>query len=145
MQFSLSVISDSLWPHGPPHARLPCTRPTPRACSNSRPSSQWYHPTISSSVVPLSSCLQSFSASGSFPMSQFFTWDGQHSGASASASALSMSIQDWFPLGLAGLISWQTLKALKSLLQHNFSKASIFFCSARKAKRKNGCLRRPYK
>ena len=102
-QFSCSVVSNSLWPHGLQHARLPCPSPTPRACSNSCPSSQWCHPTVSSSVVPFSSCLQSFPASESFPVSQFFTSDGQGIGASASASVLPMNIQDWFPLGLTGL------------------------------------------
>ena len=103
-----SVMSDSLRPHGLQHARLPCPSPTPRVCSNSCPSSQWCHPTISSSVVPFSSCLQSFPASGSFPISQFFTSDGQSIGASASASVLPMNIQDWFPLGWTGLISLQS-------------------------------------
>ena len=81
----------------------PCPSPTPEACSNSCPSSQWCHPTISSSVVPLFSCLQSFPASGSFPMSHFFTWGGQSIGVSASASVLPKNIQDWFPVGLTGL------------------------------------------
>ena len=94
IQFSLSVMSDSLWPHGLHHARLPCPSPTPGACSNSCPLSQWCHPTISSSVIPLSSCLQSFPASWSFPMSQFFPSGGQSIGASASASVLPMNIQD---------------------------------------------------
>ena len=84
------------------HARLPCPSPTPRACSNSCPSSQWCHPTISSSDVPFSSCLQPFPASGSFPVSQFFPTGGQSVGASASASVLPMHIQDWFPLGWTG-------------------------------------------
>ena len=88
VQFSCSTMSDSLWPHGLQHARLPCPSPTPRACSNSCPSSQWCHPTISSSIVPFSSCLHSFPASGSFPMSQFFASGGQSIGASASASVL---------------------------------------------------------
>ena len=105
---SRSVVSDSLWPHRLQHARLPCPSPTPRACSNSCPSSQWCHPTISSSVVPFSSCLQSFPESGSFPVSQFFTLDGQSVGVSASASVLPMDIQDWFPLGLTGWISLQS-------------------------------------
>jgi len=103
-EFSRSVLSDSLWPHGLQHARLPCPSPTPGAYSNSRPSSWWCHPTISSSVIPFSSHLQSFPASGYFPMSQFFTSDGQSIGASASASVLPMNIQDWFPLGLTGWI-----------------------------------------
>ena len=103
VQFSLSVMSDSLWPHGLQHAKFPCPSPTPRACSNSCPSSQWCHPTISSSVVPFSSCLQSFPVSASFQMSQFFTSDGQSIGASASASVLPKNIQDLFPLGLTGV------------------------------------------
>ena len=92
-------MSNSLQPHGLQHTRLPCLSPTPRACSNSCPSSQWCHPTISSSVIPFSSCPQSFPASGSFQMSQFFTSDSQSIGASASASVLPMNIQDRFPLG----------------------------------------------
>ena len=104
IQFSRSVTSNSLWPHGLQHARPPCPSPTPGACSNSCPSSQWCHPTISSSVVPFSSCLQSFPASGSFPMSQLFASGGQSVGVSASASVLPMNIQDWFPLGWTGLI-----------------------------------------
>ena len=90
------------------HTRVPCPSTAPKACSNSCPSSQWCHPTISSSVVPFSSCLQSFPASGSFHMSQLFTSGGQSIGASASASALPMNIQDWFPLGLTGWISSQS-------------------------------------
>ena len=107
VQFSRSVLSDSLRLHWLQHARLPCLSPTPRACSNSCPSSWWCHPTISSSVIPFCSCLQSFPASGHFPMSQFFTSCGQSIGASASASVLSTNIQDWFPLGLTGWISLQ--------------------------------------
>ena len=103
--FSCSVMSDSLRPHGLQHTRLPCPSPSPRACSNPCPLSLWCHPTISSSVVPFSSHLQSFPASGSFPMSQLFSSGGQSTGASASASVLPMTIQDWFPLGLIGLIS----------------------------------------
>ena len=98
-------MSDSLRPHGVQHARLPCPSPTPWAYSNSHASSQWCHPTISSSVVPFSSCLHSFPISGSFPVSQFFTSGGQSIGVSASASILPKNIQDWFPLGLTGLIS----------------------------------------
>ena len=108
VQLSHSVLSDSLWPYRLQHARLPCPSPTPRACSNSCPLSQWCHPTISSSVVPFSSCFQSFPASGSFPMSQFFTSGGTSIGASALASVLPMNIQDWFPWGLTGLISLQS-------------------------------------
>ena len=109
---------------GMQHARLPCPSPTSRACSNLCPSSQWCHSTVSSSVAPFSFCLQSFPASGYFPMSQFFASRGQSIGASASASVLPMNIQDWFPLGWTGWISLQS-KGLKSLLQHHSSKASI--------------------
>ena len=102
--FQSSVMSDSLLPHGLQHTRLPCPSPTPRAWANSCPSSRWCHPTILSSVVHFSSCLQSFPASGYFQMSQFFTSGGQSIGVSASASVLPMNIQDWFPLGLTCLI-----------------------------------------
>ena len=105
--FSCSVMFDSLWPHGLQHARLPCPSPYPEACSNPCPLSRWCHPTISSSVIPFSSCLQSFPASGSFPMSRLFASDDQTIGASASASVLPMNIQDWFLLGLTGFISLQ--------------------------------------
>ena len=98
-------MSDSLQPCGLQHTRLPCPSPTPRPCSNSCPLSRWCHPTISSSVIPFSSHLQSFPASGPFPVSQSFTSDSQRIGVSASASVLPMNIQDWFPLGLNGLIS----------------------------------------
>ena len=108
VQFSCSVVSDSLRPHGLQHSRLPCPSPTSRACSDSCSLSQWFHTTISSSVIRLSSCLQYFPASGSFPMSQFFASDGQSIGASASGSVLPMNIQDWFPLGLTGWISLQS-------------------------------------
>ena len=94
--FSHSVVSDSLWPHGLQHARLPCSSPVPRACSNSCPLSRWCHPTISSSVIPFSSHLQSFPASGSFPVGQFFASGGQTIAVSASASVLPMNIQYWF-------------------------------------------------
>ena len=107
-QFSRSVMSNSLWPHGPQHTRLPCPSPTPGAYSNSCPLSWWCHPTISSSVIPFSSCLQSFPASGSFLMNQLFASDGQSIGVSASASALPMTIQDWFPLGWTGWFSLQS-------------------------------------
>ena len=105
VQFSRSVMSNSLPPHGLQHARPPCPSPTPRAYSNSCPLSWWCHPTILSSVIPFSSCLQSFPASGSFEMSQFFTSSGQSIGVSASASVLPMNIQDRFPLGWTGWIS----------------------------------------
>ena len=101
VQFSRSVMSDSLQPHGPQHSRPPCPSPTPRVYLNSCPLSQWCHPTISSSVVPFSSCPQSFPVSGSFQMSQFFTSDGQSIGVSASISVLPMNTQDWIPLGIS--------------------------------------------
>ena len=104
VQFRRSVMS-SLRPHGLQHARLPCTSPTPGACSNSCPLSWWCHPTISSFVIPFSSCLQSFIASGFFPMSKFLTSGGQSIGISASASVFPMNVQDWFPLGSIGWIS----------------------------------------
>ena len=104
-QFSPSVMSDSLQPHGLQYTRPPCPSLTPRACSNSCPLSQRCHPTISSSVVPFSSCLQSSLASGSFPMSQFFASGGQSIGVSASTSVLPLHIQDWSPLGWTGWIS----------------------------------------
>ena len=125
IQFSRSVVFNSFWPHGLQHARLPCPSPTARACSNSCPLSWWCHPTISSSVIPFSSCLQSFPAS----MSQFFASGGQRIGVAASASVLPMNIQDWFLSGLPGWISLQS-KGLSSLLQHHRSKASILWCSA---------------
>ena len=108
VHFSCSVMSNSLQSHGLQHARLPCPSPAPRACSNSCPLSRWCHPTISSSVIPFSSCLQSFPASGSFPVSQFFTSGGQSIGVSESASVLPMNIQAWFPLGWTGWISLQS-------------------------------------
>ena len=117
-QFNNSVMSDSLQPHGLQHTRLPCPSPTPGACSNSCPLSWWYHPTILSSVVPFSSQLQSFPASGSFQMSQFFTSGGQSIGVSASASVLPMNIQDWFPLGCLGQIK-------HSAIHHNDGNAII--------------------
>ena len=106
--FSCSVMSNSLQPHGLQHARLPCPSLSLRVCSNSCPLSRWCHPTISSSIIPFSSCLQSFSASGSFPVSWFFASASQSIGTSASATVLPMNIQGWlFPLGLTGLISLQ--------------------------------------
>ena len=106
VQFSSWVISDSFRPHGLQHARLPCPSPTPRVYSDSCPLSRWCHPTISSSIVPSSSCLQSFPASGSLQMNQFFTSGGHSIGFSA--SVLPMNIQDWFPLGWNGWISLQS-------------------------------------
>ena len=105
VQFSHSAMSDSLWPHGLQHARLPCPTPSPRTCSNSCLLSLWGHPTISSSVVPLSSCHQSFSTSESFLLSWFFTSGGQRIGVSVLPSVLPMNIQGWFPLGLIGWLS----------------------------------------
>ena len=108
------------------HTRLPCPSPTPRNCSNSCPSSQWCHPTISSSVIPFSSLLQSFSASGSFPMSQFFESSGQSIGVSASASILPMNIQDWSPLGWTGWISLQS-KGLSGVFSNTTVQKNQFF------------------
>ena len=105
---SCSVVSDSLWPHEQQHTRLPCPLLSPRVCSNSGPLSQWCYPSISSSVTLFSSCSQSFPASGSFLMSWLFASAGQSIGASASASVLPVTIQDWFPWGLTGLISLQS-------------------------------------
>ena len=118
-------MSESLWHHGLQHARLPCPSPTAGTCSNSCPSSQWCYPTIWSSVVPFSSRLQSFTALGSFPMSQLFISCDQSTGALASAPVLPVNIQGWYSLGLAGLISLQP-KGLSRV----FSKASILQCSA---------------
>ena len=108
VQFSHSVVSDSLRPHEPQHARFPCPSPSPGVHSNPCPSSRWCHPIISSSVVPFSSCPQSFPASGSFQMSQFSTSGGQIIGVSASTSVLPMNTQDWSPLGWTGWISLQS-------------------------------------
>ena len=126
LQFSCSVLSNSLWPPGLQHTRLPCPSPTPRAYSNSCPSRRWCHATISSSVVPFSSRLQSFPASGSFPMSQFFTSGGQSIGVSASASVLPMNIQDLFPLRLTGWISLQS-KGLSGVFSNTTVQKHQFF------------------
>ena len=125
-QFSCSVMSDSLRPHGLQHARPPCPSPTPRAYSNSCPLSQWCHPTISASVLSFSSCLQSFPASGSFPISHFFSLGGQSVGVSASASVLPVNIQDWFPFGLTSLISLQS-KGLSRAFSNNTIQKHQFF------------------
>ena len=106
--FSHSVVSDSLQPQGLQHTSLPCPSPSPETCSDSHPLSWWCHPAISFSVVPFSSCPQSIPASGSFPMSQLFTWGGQSIGVSASASVLPVNTQDWSPLGWTGWISLQS-------------------------------------
>ena len=125
-----SVVSNSLQPHESQHTRPHCPSPTPGVYTNSRPSSRWCHPAISSSVVPFSSCPQSLPASKSFPMSQLFASGGQSTGVSASASVLPMNTQDSSPLGW---MDWLDLLAaqgtLKSLLQHHSSKASILRCS----------------
>ena len=125
------VVSDSLQPHGLQHTRLPCPSPTPGACSNSCPLSQWCHPTISSSIVPFSSCLQFYPASESIPVSQFFASGVQSISASVSASFLPMNIQHWIPGEIS--INWLDPLAvqgiLKSLLHHHSSKASILWRS----------------
>ena len=108
VQFSHSVVSDCLRPHESQHAMLPCPSPTPGVYSNSCPSSRWCHPTISSSVFSFSSCPQSLPASGSFPMSQLFSWGGQSTGVSASASVLPVTTQDWSPLGWTSWIILQS-------------------------------------
>ena len=113
--------------HGLQHARLPCPSPTPGACSNSCPSSWWCHPTISSSVIPFFFHLQSFPASGFFPMNQFFTSGGQNIGVSASASVLPVNIQDWFPLGLTGLISLQCKELWRVFSNTNVSSSALRF------------------
>ena len=120
-----SVVSNSLQPHGLQHVRPPCPLQTPRACSNSCPSSRWCHPTILSSVIPFS-CLQSFPGSGSFPKSQFFTSGNQSIGASASVH--SMNIQDWFPLGWTGLISLQS-KGLSRVFSNTEVQKHQFFAT----------------
>ena len=125
VQFNHSVVSDSGRPHGLQPARLPCPSPTPRAYSNSCPSSQWCHPAISSSVVPFSGP-QSFPASGSFPMSQFFVSGGQSIEVSASASVLPMNSRDWFPLGLTSLRTPWTVWKGKIQLYPN-TKLKVFF------------------
>ena len=129
VQFSHSVMSDSVWPRRLQHAKLPCPLPTLRAYSNSCPSSQWCHPITSSSVVPFPSHLQSFPASGSFPMSQFFTSGGQSIGVSALASVLPMNIQDWFPSGWAGWISLQSKRFSRvfpnTIQKHQFFSAQL--------------------
>ena len=108
VEFSHSVMSDSLWPHESQHIRPPCSSPTPRVHSDSCPSSQWCHPAITSSVIPFSSCPQSLPASESFPMSQLFAWGGQSIGVSTSSSVLPVNTEDWSPLGWTGWISLQS-------------------------------------
>ena len=126
VQFSHSVVSDSLRPHESQHARPPCPSPTPGVYTNSCPSCQWYHPAISSSVIPFSSCPQSLPASGSFTMSQLCTWAGQSIGVSASASVLPMNTQDWCPLGWTGWISLQS-KELSRVFSNTAVQKHQFF------------------
>ena len=120
------VRLNTVGPHEPQHTRPPCPSPTPRVYPNPCPLSQWCHPTISSSVVPFSSCPQSFPASGSFPMSQFFASGGQGIGVSASASLLPMYIQDWFTLGWTGGISMQS-KGLSRVFSNTTVQKHQFF------------------
>ena len=130
VQFSCSVMSNSLWPHGPQHARPSCSSPTPGVYSNLCPSSRWCYPITSSSVVSFSSCLQSFPAAGSFLMSQFFASGGQSIGVSASGSVLQWIFRtDCFRMDWLDLLAVQG--TLKNLLQHHSSKASILWHSAR--------------
>ena len=126
VKWGCSVVSDSLWPHESHHARLPCPSPTTGVYSNSCPLSQWCHPTISSPVIPFSSCLQSFPASGSFQMSQLFSTGGQSIGVSASASVLSTNIPDWSPLGWTGWISLQSKGLLRVFSNTTVQKHQFF-------------------
>ena len=131
VQFSCSVVSDSLWPHESQHARPPCPSPTPGVHSDSHPSRQWCHPTISSSVIPFSSCPQSLPASESFPMSQLFTSGGQRTGVSALASFLPKNTQDWSPLEWTGWISLQSMGLSRvfsntTVQKHQFFGAQLF-------------------
>ena len=128
IQLSRSVMSNSLPHHGLQHARLPCPSPALRVYSNSCPLIQWCHPIISFSVVPFSSCLQPFPASGSFQMSHFFTSSGKSIGVSASTSVLLMNIQDWFPLGWTGWISLQS-KGLLRVFSNTIVQKHQFFCA----------------
>ena len=126
VQFSRSVVSDSLWPHESQHTRPPCLSPSPRVHSNSHPLTRWCHPAISSSVFPFFSCPQSLPASKSFPMSQLFAWGGQSTGVSASASALPVNTQDWSPLGWTGWISLQS-KGLSRVFSNTTLQKHQFF------------------
>ena len=125
-QFSHSVVSNASRPHESQHSRPPCPSQTPRVYSNWCPSSRWCHPAISSSAVPFSSCLQSLPASGSFPLSQLFTWGGQSTGVSASSSVLPMNTQDWSPLGWTGWISLQS-KGLSRVFSNTIVQKHQFF------------------
>ena len=126
VHFSCSVMPDSLRPHEPQHARPPCPSPTPGVYPNSWPLRQWCHPTISSSVIPFSSCPQCFPASGSFPMSQLFASGGQSIGVAASTSVLPLNTQDWSPLGCTGWISLQS-KGLSRVFSNTTVQKHQFF------------------
>ena len=126
VQFSHSVVSESLWSHEPQHTRPPCPPPTPRFHPNPCPLSRWCHPTITSSVIPFSSCPQSLSASGSFPVSQLLVWGGQSTGVSASTPVLSMNTQDWSLLGWTGWISLQS-KGLSRVFSNTTVQKHQFF------------------
>ena len=126
VQFSRSIVSNSLWPHESQHTRPPCPSQIPGVYTNSCPMSQWCHPAISSSVVPFFSCPQSLPASGSFPMSQLFTWGGQSIGVSASVSVLPMNTQDWSPLRWTGWISLQS-KGLSRVFSNTTVQKHQFF------------------
>ena len=126
VQFTHSVVSNCLWPHGPQNTRSPCPSSIPEVYPNSSPLNWWCHPTISSSVFPFSSCLQYYPASGSFPMSQLFTSGGQSTGVSASASFLPMNTQDWSPLGWTGWISLQS-KGLSRVFSNTTLQKHQFF------------------
>ena len=146
--FSRSVMSDSLQPHEPQHARLPCPSPTPGVHPNPCPSSQWCHPTISSSVIPFYSCPQSFPASGSFQMSQLFTWGGQSIGVSASASVLPMNTQDLSPLGWTGWISMQSqgfsrVFSKTKVQKHQFLGTQLSFREGNDTLLQSSCLENP--
>ena len=140
VQFSRSVVSHSLWPHKLQHTRPPCPSPTPRVHPNSCPSSQWWHPAISSSVVPFSSCLQSLPASESFSMSQLFAWGGQSTGVSALASFLPKNIQDWSPLEWTGWISLQS-KGLSRVFSNTTVQKHQFF-SAQPSSQSNSYIQK---
>ena len=126
VQFSHSVVSDSLWPHESQHARPPCPSPTSGVHSDSCPSSQWCHPAISPSVIPYSSCPQSLPSSESFPMSQLFAWGGQSTGVSVLASVLPKNTSDWSPLGWTGWISLQS-KGLARVFSNTTVQKHQFF------------------
>ena len=142
VQFSRSIMSNSMQSHELQHARPPCPSPTPRVHSNSCPSSRWCHPAISSSVVPFSSCPQSLPASESFPMSQFFTWGGQSIGVSALASVLPKNTQDWSPVEWTGWISLQS-KGLSRVFSKTTVQRHQFFGSQLSSQSKSHIHTRP--